>query len=115
MWKLKDVDTRARFENEVTKHVIDNASDLWKSFKKALLKVCDEVCGWSNDRIDGGNTWWWNDEVKKVVRDKKVAFKEFCRNRSVDNKDRYTNTKNRAKKVISKAMKREAEVELEKL
>ena len=53
--------------------------------------------------------------MKKVVRDKKVTFKEFCRNRSVDNKDRYTNTKNCAKKVIAKAMKREAEVELEKL
>uniref|UniRef100_A0A0L8HPX6 Uncharacterized protein n=1 Tax=Octopus bimaculoides TaxID=37653 RepID=A0A0L8HPX6_OCTBM len=53
VWKLKEEETRARFEELVS---ID-AMDLWNSFKKGVLKVCDEVCGRMKDRRDQGDMW----------------------------------------------------------
>ena len=28
-------------------------------------------------KIDGGDMWWWNDEVKGTVARKKVAFEDL--------------------------------------
>ena len=45
VWKLKEDDTRARFEGRVGELVSTDALDLWKCFKEGVLKACDEVCG----------------------------------------------------------------------
>ena len=34
--------------------VSTDASDLWKTFKDGVLKVCDEVCGKKKSRRDRG-------------------------------------------------------------
>ena len=43
VWKLKEDDTRARFEGRVGELVSADRPDLWKCFKEGLLKACDEV------------------------------------------------------------------------
>uniref|UniRef100_A0A0L8G5Q4 Endonuclease/exonuclease/phosphatase domain-containing protein n=1 Tax=Octopus bimaculoides TaxID=37653 RepID=A0A0L8G5Q4_OCTBM len=45
MWKMKEEETRASFEERVGELVSIDALDSWKSFKEAILKACDEVCG----------------------------------------------------------------------
>ena len=42
VWKLKEDDTRARFEGRVGQLVSTDAPDLWKCFKEGVLKACDE-------------------------------------------------------------------------
>ena len=44
-WKLKEDDTRARFEERVGELVTADAMDLWKCFREGMLKAFDEVCG----------------------------------------------------------------------
>ena len=68
IWKLKEEDTRARFEGRVGELEITDALDLWKCFKEGVLKACDEVCGKKNGRRDQGDTWWWNEDVKEVMQ-----------------------------------------------
>ena len=63
-----------------------------------MLKAFDEVCGKTKGRGDQGDTWWWN--------------KEMCKSGTEVSKARYKNMKNRAKKVVAKAMKEGAEQEL---
>ena len=79
-----------------------------------LLKIvaiaCEEVCGKKKDRRSHGDTWSWNEEVKKAIQQKKVALK-MCKNRSEENKARY-NIKNRTKKVDANSMRKEDEKEL---
>jgi hypothetical protein len=114
-WKLKEEETRARFEEKVGELVSLDAPDLWSCFKEGALKACDEVCGKKKGRRDRGDTWWWNPEVKEAIARKKVAFKEMCKNGTDENKALYKNMRNRAKKVVAKAMRKEAEQELREL
>ena len=64
-----------------------------------LLKVISyelvmEACGKKKSRKKHEDTWWWNEEVKKAMQQKKVPYKEMCKNRSKENKSRYKNIKN---------------------
>ena len=106
VWKLKEDDTRARFEGRVGELVSTDAPDLWKCFKEGVLKACDEVCGKKKGRRDQGDTWWWNKDVKEAIARKKDAHKEMCKSGT---EARYKNMKNQAKKVVAKAMKEAAE------
>ena len=58
IWKLKEGDTRAKFEGRVGGLVSADATDLWKCFKEGVLKACDELCGKKKGRRDQGDTWW---------------------------------------------------------
>ena len=112
VWKLKEDDTRARFEWRVS----TDAPDLWKCFTEGMLKACDEVCGKKKGRRDDqGDTRWWNENVKEVIAKKKDPHKEMCKSGTEANKASYKNRKNRAKKVVAKAMKEVAEWELKEL
>ncbi|XP_067056003.1 uncharacterized protein [Acropora muricata] len=108
VWKLKENDTRARFEQRVGKLVSADAPDLWKCFREVMIKAFDEVCGKMKGRRDQGDTWWWNKDVKEAIARKKDAHKEMRKSGTEANKARLKNMKNRAKKVVTKAMKEEA-------
>ena len=115
LWKLKEKEIREKFVGRVEELVNIEATDLWAAYREGTLKACDEVCGKIKGRRDRGNTWWWNEEVKDAIKIKKKAFSEWCKNRSEENKDSYKKQKNRTKKVVATAMKKEAERELEGL
>ena len=52
---------------------------------------------------------------EKTLARKKDAYKEMCKSGTEAIKARYKNMKNRAKKVVAKAMNQEAERELKEL
>jgi len=62
------------------------------------VEACDKVCGKTKGRRDQGNTWWWNEDVKDAITNKKMAYRKLCANKSVENRLLYTNLKNRTKK-----------------
>ena len=112
VWKLKENDTRARFEERVRELVSADASDLWTCFREGMLKAFDEICGKTKGKRDQGDTWRWNKDVKEAIARKKNAHKKMCKTGTEANKARYKNMKNRAKKVFAKALKEVAEREL---
>ena len=77
-----------------------------------MLKACDEVCGKKKGRRDQGDTWWWNEDMKKGIVKKKDVHKEMCKSGTEVNKVRYKSMKNQARKVVAKAIKEVAEHEL---
>ena len=77
-----------------------------------MLKACDVVRGTKKGRRDQGDTWWWNKDVTEAIARKKDAHKEMLKSGTEANKARYKNMKNRAKKVVAKAMNEAAEREL---
>ena len=99
---LKDVKIRKRFEEKVTKLVVDGAPNLWGYFKDVVLKACDDVCGKKRGRRSEGDTWWWNEEVKDAISLKKEAHKAMCQNSTQENK-RHKSMTNKANKAVSKS------------
>ena len=68
-----------KFERKVEELVDVETTNLWESFKDEVLTACDELCGKKNVRKNGGNTWWWNEEVRNAIARKKETFKTFCK------------------------------------
>ena len=115
IWKLNENQTRVRFEKTVKELVSTDAPDLWKTFRGGVLKACDELCGKKKSRRDQGDMWWWNDEVKDTITRKKAVFKELCRFPSEQNKTQYKRIKNQTRKIVARAMRMEANQELNNL
>ena len=88
---------KARFQERVKESVDVDELYIWSNFKSDILKVCDEVCGKKKGRRNHGDMWWWNEEVKQAIRQKKKEFKKMYENRSKGNKAEYKNMKNLAK------------------
>ena len=80
-----------------------------------MLQVCDEICEKNKVRKNHWDKWWWNEEVKEAILQKKVAYTKMCESRLDENKARYKNIKNRAKKVVPYSMRKDAEKKLTKL
>ena len=59
-----------------------------------------------------GDIWRWNEEWR---RQNYEAHKAMCRNNTEENKSRYNNMKNKAKKEILKTMQEKAEETLSEL
>ena len=73
------------------------------------------MCGKKKSRRDRGDMWWWNEEVKDTIAKKKAAFKELCRFPSEENKTQYKRIRNQTRKIVAKAMRMEANQELNNL
>ena len=112
VWKLKEKEIKEKFEERIGKLVDIDLKDLWGSCKNGVLKACDELCGKTKARVDRGNTWWWNEQVKDAINREKKAFKLWYTNRSAENNNKYRKARNETKKVIAKAMRQEAEEEM---
>ena len=109
VWKLKEKKMKEKFEERVVELVDTDSMDLWRSYKKEVLRDCDELCGKTKGGGDRGNTWWWNEQVRDAIDRKKKSFKLWCTNRSLKSKNNYRKARNETKKVIAKAIKQEAE------
>ena len=104
-----------RFEKRVKELVRTDASDLWKTFRDGVLKACDELFGKKKSRRDQGDMWWWNEEVKDTIIRKKAAFKQLCRFPSEQNKTQYKRIRNQTRKIEARAIRMEANQELNNL
>ena len=104
-----------KFERKVKELVDVETTYLWKSFRDGILTACDELSGKKKIRKNGGNKWWWNEEVRNAITRKKEAFKTFCKTGLEEPKISYRKMRNQTKKVIAKAMKTKAEKEMEEL
>ncbi len=47
------------------------------SLRKCLLEVTDEVCGRMKGPQRHSQTWWWNDEVAEVTKEKQQRYKSY--------------------------------------
>ena len=105
VWKIKRKRKQEIFERRVEELVDIETINLWESFSGGILMACDELSGKKEVRKNGGNKWWWNEEVRNAIARKKEAFKMFCKTGLEEHKISYRKMRNQTKKVIAKAMK----------
>ena len=89
-----------------------NTEDLQGSFKDVVLKSCEKLCGKKKEGPSEEGSTWWNEKVHEAIKRKKNAFREICKIRSEENKDNYKRERNQTRKIVSRAMRKEAEQEM---
>ena len=47
--------------------------------------------------------WWWNEEVQKAVKEKKLKFKQYQQSRCDEDKEEFREANKRAKREVAKA------------
>ena len=40
-----------------------------------MAEATEQVCGWTKGPLRHSETWWWNDEVPKVIGEKRTCYK----------------------------------------
>ena len=47
-----------------------NVNDEWEKFKSLILRSAGEICGYKRIGRKGKKSEWWDDEMRKLVKDK---------------------------------------------
>jgi len=114
VWKLKDTQIWQVFEAKVEERLASRPDGdvevVWGGLKKCLLDVAEEVCRKTRGTQWHSETWWWNDEVDVLVKEKRRLFRiyrkskrELDKRKITEDKRRYDEAKRAAMKEISRA------------
>ena len=50
----------------------------WADLSDKVKKVSEEICGiTSGKRGREREAWWWNDDVQRCIKEKKIALKQW--------------------------------------
>ena len=47
--------------------------------------------------------WWWNEEIQKAVKEKRLKFKQYQQSRCDEDKEEFKEANKRAKREVAKA------------
>ena len=108
-WKLKNGHTASVFQTQFSKNVEGvkeghTVEGKWARLKDNLLHAADETCGWTKGPSKRRETWWWNKDVDKAVKEKRRLFLEW-KFRGAP-KEPYNEAKRNADKVIDAAQEK---------
>jgi hypothetical protein len=104
-WKLKGNASRV-FKNRVIEkgawNVKGETNHMWKEMANRIGKVATKVFGVTRgNKREPKDTWWWNEDVQKAIKEKRECYKCLHHHRSDDNIQKYKATKKNAKKAVS--------------
>ena len=85
----------------------DELPDEWDKTAEMLRKTAETVLGVTFGKRKGDKeTWWWNEEVQKSIKEKKEAKKAWDKIRDENTKKIYKEKKNKAKKAVAMGKRR---------
>ncbi|XGW26716.1 hypothetical protein V3C99_007370 [Haemonchus contortus] len=88
----------------------------WSNAVKVILGCAKETLGETRGGLRGNKeAWFWNDEVQRVVREKKLAYKRWQKTRALEDLAAYKTSKRLAKAAVAKAKNIEMDALYEKL
>ena len=91
-WKLKETSYQEAFRQEVTRILggEDGLPDEWDKTAEMLRKTAETVLEVIFGKRKGDKeTWWWNEEVQKSIKEKKEAKKAWDKTRNENTKKIY--------------------------
>ena len=110
-WLLREDKNKKAFEEKLKEHWEErpNGKDCWEAFRDCTLATSDEVCGSTKGKCQHGETWWWKEDVRIAIDNKKKCFKDMLKDPSDENKAVYRDAKKGAKREVAKAKADESE------
>ena len=107
VWKLRDPHTKEVFQDAFKKKLEGNSSPVtgvdneWSQLKNNLLEASKDVCGFTKKQHIKRETWWWDGEVDRVIKEKRKCWKAWKAGET--SKEPYLAAKRAAKKGVSTA------------
>ena len=107
--KLIAQETRPGFINNdsFASKVEENIEDIkeWNQLEALLLDTAKSVLGQTTGKgaYNEKEAWWWNEEVQKAVKEKRLKFKQYQQSRCDEDKDDFREANKRAKREVAKA------------
>ena len=102
VWCLKEPDVQRRFVEKVQANEpnrdAEDLENIWTGLKDCLLQATEEVCGRTKGLTRHTATWWWNQDVAKLVEEKRSRFKIWSQTRTEIDRAAYCNTRKIASK-----------------
>ena len=116
VWCLKEPDVQRRFLEKVqaneSNRDAEDLENIWTGLKDCLLHATEEVCGRTKGLTRHTATWWWNQDVAKLVDEKRSRFKIWSQTRSETDRAAYCNARKIASKRYTK-LRRQSERNLQ--
>ena len=104
-WKMKNEEFRDSFAQRVLNEIElkEDVEDWWQHNAQVILRIGEEIFGKTSGKgpPDNKETWWWNAEVARVIKEKKEAKKEYYRERNQRNRERCRVANKAAKKAVA--------------
>ena len=113
--EIKDGEIKSKFRDVVKMANVKRSKEgeveeIWQELKETLRKASDEVLGRTNPgRKEHRESWWWNEDVRQVLKQKKLAFKKWQKSKLEGDKDEYKLKRREAKKIVAIARKQGTE------
>ena len=117
-WKLKEEDCSAKFREEVRQRLSggDEMLDDWATTAEVLRETAKKVLGVSSGKgKEDKETWWWNEEVQESIKKKRLAKRNWDRQRDEKSRQGYKKIRKQVKKDVVKAKEKVYEEMYEKL
>src|SRR5271155_3702250 len=96
VWRLKEMDVLREFQERVwtnfglSERARGSVECLWKELKKCMVEGADAACGRTKGPPIHKQSWWWNDEVVRVVKEKRRLFAMKEKSKGGDDKIKAT-------------------------
>ena len=102
-WRLKDRDENRKSASRVEEKVNDVKE--WNQLEALLLDTAKIVLGQTTGKgaYSEKEAWWWNEEVQKAVKEKRLKFKQYQQSRCDEDKEEFEEANKRAKREVAKA------------
>ncbi|AQL02844.1 Retrovirus-related Pol polyprotein LINE-1 [Zea mays] len=106
-WKLKG-DGAQTFKERVIEEGPwageGDANIMWRKMATCIRKIASEEFGLSQgNRREVKDTWWWNEDVQKAIKEKKDCYKRLHHDKCAENIEKYRIAKKSAKRAVSRA------------
>jgi hypothetical protein len=92
-WKLKEETAKtfkARVPKESPWHEGGGAKNMWMKMATCIRKMAsEEYRVTKGGKREAKKTWWWNEKVQKVIKEKKECFTRIRLDQSADNVEQY--------------------------
>ena len=82
----------------------DNVNNILSRTNNDVEKIVKQVLGETKGkRFIKKETWWWNEEVQKIIQKKRVSFKEWQKSKNQEDLEKYKKLKSEVKNIIRNA------------
>ena len=103
-WKLKEEQLRDTFAGAVRDRLGTTFPLDWTTTSRMVSDVAKEVLGETSGKGKSDReTWWWNEEVRQAIREKKEAKKRMDKDKNERTSKEYKTAKKSAKRQVAKA------------